>query len=279
MPATTLLHTNSVSVIDYRCTAGPGDRPFVERHQCFSVSYVRKGSFGCRTGGRAFELVPGSMLIGHPGAEYMCVHEHHDRGDECLSFQFAPGLADELGGHADVWRSGAIPPLAELALLAELGQLTSAANLGLDEIGILLVRRLLRIGRGSKAREFQPTQSQRGRAVDAAHWIEAHAHEPINLEQAAKRSGLSQFHFLRTFSMSLGVSPHQYLIRARLRRGARLLAGGDRSITDIALDIGFADLSNFVRTFHRAAGVSPRGYRLAAKGERKIFQDRLAALA
>ncbi len=60
---------------------------------------------------------------------------------------------------------------------------------------------------------------------------------------------------------------------------ARLLADDDRSITDVAFDVGFGDLSNFVRTFHRAAGVSPRGFRRAAKGDRKIFQDRLAALS
>ena len=46
-----------------------------------------------------------------------------------------------------------------------------------------------------------------------------------------------------------------------------------------AFDVGFADLSNFVRTFHRAAGVSPRAFRRAAKGDRKIFQDRLATFS
>ena len=56
----------------------------------------------------------------------------------------------------------------------------------------------------------------------------------------------------------LGVTPHQYLVRSRLRRAARLLADGARSISDVAFDVGFGDLSNFVRTFHRAAGVSPR---------------------
>ena len=75
----------------------------------------------------------------------------------------------------------------------------------------------------------------------------------------------------------LGVTPHQYLVRSRLRHAARLLADEERAVTDIAFDVGFADLSNFVRTFHRAAGVSPRGFRNAARGDRKIFQDRLAA--
>jgi AraC-like DNA-binding protein len=68
-------------------------------------------------------------------------------------------------------------------------------------------------------------------------------------------------------------------LRSRLRRAARLLAEDSRPITDIALDIGFADLSNFVRTFHRAAGVSPRRFRDSARGDRKIFQERLAAAA
>ena len=77
----------------------------------------------------------------------------------------------------------------------------------------------------------------------------------------------------------LGVTPHQYLVRSRLRHAARLLADDARSITDVAFDVGFGDLSNFVRTFHRAAGVSPRRFRQAAKGDRKIFQDRLAAPA
>jgi AraC-like DNA-binding protein len=90
---------------------------------------------------------------------------------------------------------------------------------------------------------------------------------------------LSPFHFLRLFRDVLGVTPHQYLVRCRLRRAARLLADDARSITDVALDVGFADLSNFVRTFHRAAGVSPRGFRQAARGNRKILQDRLGALA
>ena len=58
---------------------------------------------------------------------------------------------------------------------------------------------------------------------------------------------------------------------------ARLLAADTRPITDMAFDAGFGDLSNFVRSFRRAAGVSPRRFRQAARGERKIYQERLAA--
>src|SRR5262245_16946569 len=86
MAATTIWRSSALSVIDYRCDAGPGDKPFVETHDSFSVAYVRKGSFGYRSLGEAFELVAGSLLVGHPGDEYLCTHDHHDCGDECLSF-------------------------------------------------------------------------------------------------------------------------------------------------------------------------------------------------
>src|SRR5262249_19578327 len=83
-------------------------------------------------------------------------------------------------------------------------------------------------------------------------------------------AGLSQFHFLRLFANALGVTPHQYLVRSRLRHAARLLADSDRAITDVALDVGFGDLSNFVRTFHRAAGASPRRFRRLAQSGSEV---------
>ena len=81
--------------------------------------------------------------------------------------------------------------------------------------------------------------------------------EQINLEDAATQAGISPYHFLRLFSNVVGVTPHQYLVRSRLRHAARRLTDDDSAITEIAYDVGFGDLSNFVRTFHRAAGASP----------------------
>jgi AraC-like DNA-binding protein len=267
----------SITVVDYRCAAGPRDPPFPERHNSFSASYVRKGSFGYRTVGKSFDLVAGAILLGHPAEEYMCTHDHVV-GDECLSFQFGPDLVDAIGGRPALWRTGCVPPVAELMVLGELAQ-TSAegrSDLALDEAGMLLAARFVEV----VSRRERPTPPARAhdrrRAVTAALWIDAHSSGPVDLERAAKEVGLSPFHFLRLFARVLGVTPHQYLVRSRLRHAARLLAEGATSITDIAFDVGFGDLSNFVRSFHGAAGVSPRRFRQAAKGDRKIFQERLA---
>jgi len=279
MAATKIFQSGALAIVDYRCKAGPTDEPFVETHDSYSLSYVRKGSFGCRTRGESFELVTGSVLVGHPGDEYICTHDHHLCGDECLSFQFSPELGEAIGAKRGLWRAGGVPPLPELVVLGELAQ--SAAdgrnNLGLDEIGLFFASRLAVTLSQHNIAWADAGPGDRRRAVQAALWIEAHSDEPLDLETTAKEAGISPFHFLRMFSRVLGVTPHQYLVRSRLRNAARLLAGEDRTITEVALDVGFADLSNFVRTFHRAARVSPRNFRRAAKGDRKIFQDRLAA--
>ena len=136
---------------------------------------------------------------------------------------------------------------------------------------MLFAARFAEVASGSTRQPPTLGARARGRAVEAALWLDAHAHEAVNLERAASAACSSAFHFLRLFAGVLGVTPHQYLVRSRLLRAARLLAEGSRSITDVALDAGFGDLSNFVRTFHRAAGVPPRRFREAARGKRAIF--------
>jgi AraC-like DNA-binding protein len=274
-----VLHRGPISVVDYRCRLGPQDRPFVEAHASHSFSYVRSGSFGYQARGKAFELVAGCVLVGRAGDEYVCSHDH-THGDECLSFQPDAEALEAMGCPATQLQSGSIPPVPQLMVLGELAQAAAgeATDIALEEAALLFVSRYIELRTERKPSAATPRARDRRRAVETALWLEAHCDEPIDLGRTAARSGLTAFHFLRLFSAVLGVTPHQYLMRCRLRRAARLLAQDGSSVTDVALAVGFNDLSNFVRTFHRAAGVSPGGFRRAARGDRKIFQDRLAAL-
>lgn len=276
---TTTLHEGALRVVDYCCTARPGDPSVVEVHPNFSLSYVRRGSFGYRSRGRSFELVAGSLLVGRPGDEYVCTHEHHAGGDECLSFALTPEIVDEVGGRPETWQVGSVPPLPELMLVGEMGQAaaTGASDVRLDEVGLTMAARFVEVVSGQKRRPVEATARDRRRAVEMALWLDERSHEPIDLETIAEEAESSPFHFLRLFSKVLGVSPHQYVVRSRLRRAARLLLEDTRSITDIAFEVGFGDLSNFVRTFRRAAGASPGSFRRAARGDRKFRQDRARA--
>ena len=251
----TVLHPGSIAALDYRCSHDGSETPVVERHRAFSLSYVRRGTFGMQAAGRSFELVAGSLMIGRPGDEYVCTHDHGG-GDECLSFQMTPEVVDALGARDDVWRLACLPPLPATVVLGELAQSIAdgSSNVALDEVGLLLAARVVALATGEEARWRETRERERRRAVEVALWLDAHAHEAVDLEQAARQAGLSPYHFLRTFAGVLGVTPHQYLVRARLRHAARRLADDATPITDVAYDVGFGDLSNFVRTFHRAAG-------------------------
>lgn len=276
MSSTTLLQRPTLTVSDFRCSAVPGEKPFAELHRCHSISFVRKGSFGYHSRGRSHDLVAGSFLIGSPGTEFVCTHDHVC-GDECLSFFFEPELVETVGDRAEAWQVGAAPPLAELMVLGELAQAAAdgESDMGLDEIGQLLAQRFVEVVSGHAKKPPKVTARDRRRAVEAALWNDAHSHREIELEDIARQAGISPFHFLRSFSSVLGVTPHQYLLRSRLRRAARHLTEDDKPVTDVAYDVGFNDLSNFVRTFHRVAGVSPLKFRQASRGMRKIFQERL----
>ena len=280
MPTTRTLIDGPVSVVEYRCDTGPHERSYWEAHQGWSVSFVKRGSFSCHCGGRVHELVPGSVLLGRPGEEYRCTHEHHGGGDECLAVHLSPETVDELAPRG-AWHSGAVAPCAELMVGGARLQAacSDASDIGLDEAALAFAARYTALMRDDGASPKPASAQDRRRAVESALWIDTHADQPTDLHALARLSGLSSYHYLRVFAAALGVTPHQYLLRSRLRLAAQRLVEGDQPITDVALDCGFADLSNFVRSFRRAAGAAPRAFRRAARADRKIFQDRLASPA
>src|SRR5437870_5663900 len=151
MISTTLLRSGSLRVIDRRCDALPSDAPFVEVHGDYSLSYVRRGTFGYRSRGASFELVAGSILVGYPCDEYVCTHDHaRGDGDECLSFHMTPTLVEAISDRPEVWQRGCVPPLPELMVLGELAQAAAEGrtDVGLDEIGMALASRFVDIAAG-----------------------------------------------------------------------------------------------------------------------------------
>jgi AraC-like DNA-binding protein len=272
------LRAGAIAVFDHRCDLGPDAELFTEVHDGFSLAYVRRGSFACTARGRRHDLVPGSLLVGRPGDTYVCSHEHHACGDECLHFKLAPEVMETVADDVVLWNASALPPLAPVMAAGELAQAAADGRCDLDvtEAGLLLAQRFAESAGVASHALRTPRPAEAKRMVECALWLDAEAAAPIDLEAAARRAGFSPFHFLRLFRRVLGVSPHQYLVRARLRRAARLLAEPELAVTTIAFEVGFGDLSHFIRSFRRAAGVSPGGFRALAKGDRAAVAARLA---
>jgi len=87
--------------------------------------------------------------------------------------------------------------------------------------------------------------------------------EPLNVAAVAAVAHVSEAHFIRTFRVTFGETPHRYLQRRRVERAMALLVSTDRSITDICMSVGFSSLGTFSRTFRDIVGESPKDYRAA----------------
>lgn len=83
----------------------------------------------------------------------------------------------------------------------------------------------------------------------------------LTLDAVAEAVYLSRWHLSRTFRQQTGRRFVEYLTNLRLERSAALLANTDRSVTEIARQVGYREPGHFQRTFKRWAGVSPSQYR------------------
>jgi AraC-like DNA-binding protein len=84
--------------------------------------------------------------------------------------------------------------------------------------------------------------------------------DPLTVEGIAAEAGMSTSHFIRRFAAVFGETPHQIRIRARLERAKELLAAGERSVTDVCMEVGFSSLGSFSDSFARRVGVAPSAY-------------------
>jgi AraC family transcriptional regulator len=85
----------------------------------------------------------------------------------------------------------------------------------------------------------------------------------MRLAEVADAVRLSKSHFSRAFRHSMGEPPARYLRRHRVMRAQQMMLSTDKSLTNIALDCGFADQSHLTRIFRRMVGATPAAWRRA----------------
>ena len=257
-------------VEDVICTSGPADRPFEEQHSWVSIALVLAGTFQYRSPAGRDLMTPGCVLLGSASQYFECDHEHAT-GDRCIAFRYTPEYFERVaadsgaaGGRA--FRLGRLPPLRELSphVAQACAGLRGSSETFWEEIGLRLASRVARLAHEGLPRRNEPTPGRDAlaRATRAVRTIDRDPGARVTLGALARDAGLSPYHFLRTFQRATGVTPHQYVLRARLRTAARRLAADPAKVIDIAFDSGFGDVSNFNRSFRAEFGVSPRAYRL-----------------
>jgi len=264
------------TVADVVCRADPRDPSFEEQHKDVGIAIVVEGSFQYRSSTGRELMTPGSLLLGNAGQYFECGHDHAG-GDRCISFTYSPEYFEILATETNLrmrfprFASLRIPPVRELSIVISRAHaaLARATRQGADcfaqyaweEIAIEIAARAL--GMGSRARPKERClPCAEARVTRVVRLIDAHPEWDYNLISLASEAKLSRYHFLRVFQEWTGLTPHQFVLRTRLRSAATRLIVDGMPVLHIALESGFGDVSNFNHAFRREFGMSPREYRM-----------------
>jgi AraC family transcriptional regulator len=255
------------SIAEYPCNAGPCDRPFEETHKQFTIAAVVEGSFNYRTeAGRAL-LYPGAVMLGNFGKCYECGHDH-SVGDRCIALHIEPEFFAEIAATAAGCSQYTFPavmlPTAPLLtpLVVRFETLAAGAcPLEIEETVARIGEAMLAALSGHAKVCIRTSARDERRIAQVIHYIEDHAEDQLNLDELATIAAMSKYHFLRTFQRIVGVTPHQFLLSVRMRRAAVRLVISSETVTTIALEAGFGDLSSFNKRFRGLFGMTPLAHR------------------
>lgn len=159
------------------------------------------------------------------------------------------------------------PHIAQLAQLAfdelQRNETVTGSNLYADSLANILAIQLLR---DYSSHSLPPERTYanglpRHKLVRVLDLINSDLSADLPLQVLAQTAGLSEYHFLRLFKQSTGITPHQYVLRQRIGRAKQLLTESDLSITEISYSLGFSTPAHFTHHFRRQTGMTPSDLR------------------
>jgi AraC-like DNA-binding protein len=113
----------------------------------------------------------------------------------------------------------------------------------------------------SERRGYVPGGLAPSRELRVAAFVSENLGKRIVARELAAVAKMSVSQFQRAFRKSVGMSPHTYLLRCRVRRAQELMVQSDAALSSIALEAGFSDQSHLSRHFRRLTGMPPGVWR------------------
>jgi len=168
------------------------------------------------------------------------------------SIRYVAGLRDEVINQVG------------LSIISAMTNETAAGRMFVETASATLAARLLQTYCDSgRPKSYEPAaqrldQVRLRRVLD---YISMNLDKEITLTQLAAVAGLSVFHFARTFTRAMGISPHRYVSRMRLENAMTEIAAGKLSLAEVAFKAGFSSQASFTRAFYRVNGLTPGEYR------------------
>jgi AraC-like DNA-binding protein len=103
-------------------------------------------------------------------------------------------------------------------------------------------------------------------------YLQEHFSQAITRQELAAEVGVSKDYLSHIFHQEIGFSPWEYLLRYRIQQSKTRLRSSHDSITEIAAQVGFNDLSHFNRVFRKRVGCTPREYREGSQDDSNFLK-------
>lgn len=187
----------------------------------------------------------------------------------CLQPQLMASIAEELviGDRVEItehWTANdLLMQQLGLGLRTELRK-GSPTPLYVDAFATVLATHLLRQYSTAKQRSLKPVERlSSAQLAHVATYIDENLESKLSLAELAQVANMNLYRFARAFKQSIGVSPHQHVLKQRIERAKFLLATTNLTLQDIAYQLGFSSQSHFTTAFRRSVGVTPKAFRAA----------------
>lgn len=260
-------------------------------HHLYEVLYCQEGEARLLINGDAIALCPGDWLFMRAGARHEIENRSKDEGcffffnihfdiddhemRKCLSRSEYTVLS------ASVTASTKLPfyvaeieqkmyqSLLHLPLTASGTErrlsLTSAQKVALQAYILLIIHEIILLQTEEKKSGLEVTPDTTIYEADTAHLIEERLERLVStdgsISQIADELNMSRSQCTKVFTKIYGISPRKYLTHLKLNIAKQLLVSTNRTVEDIADELGFHSVSHFSRQFRRGTGMSPNQFR------------------
>lgn len=258
------------------------NQPCFHSHSGYELYFCIQGSGRFIAGEKLHTLGPGTFTavkpmalhlsrpdVGAPFHRYVLAIERSYleslfSGDEMI----ADAIGQWLPGHGHDSLHALLNARQLLSLQETLGQLELEIKMKRSyyplAVKSLLFQLFTELSRyRSDLEAIQPSSGERKRLVeDILSCMMERYREPLRTEDLCRRFHLSRSYLHRIFKQDTGVAINEFMVAYRVNKAKELLQGTELPITEIAVSVGFQDISHFCRTFKRLAGMTPSRYRL-----------------
>lgn len=272
------LHESALArVQDYVCRASAGGPSAEEEHPRNSIVLMRQGAFRKHFGKRSVVADVNQAVFFSKGSTPRVSHPA-DCGDRGTVFVVRPETLHEIVREFDPsvderperpfpFTVAPCDPATFVRHRNFVRRLGSAADplwADTEALGLcadVLASAFAHAGVRTEVRKSATTRDHADRVEAARAFLARDLSARVTLDEVARAAALSPFHFSRVFRQHTGLPVHRYLIQLRLRAALDRLAEGERDLTALGVELGFASHAHFTETFRRAFGMTPSAYR------------------